>query len=68
MTKQTTTLDRVKIRVQLKTTLNMLDNPEFMALMDKWDKEQESQARGGALRHVKAGLRELIGQLKHETL
>lgn len=68
MTEKTTTLDRVKIRVQLKTALNMLDNPEFMALMAKWDKDDETQSRDGALRSTKAGLRELIGQLKHETL
>lgn len=64
MTEKTTVLDRVKIRVQLKTALGMLDNPEFMKLFEQWDKEQEAQARDGALRHCKAAMRELIHQLE----
>lgn len=60
---KTQTIDKVKMRIQIKTALGMLDNPEFMALFEQWDKDEEDKARDGALRHSKAALRELLKQL-----
>lgn len=56
---KTQTIDKVKMRIQIKTALSMLDNEEFMALFKQWDEDDESQAREGALRHAKAALRTL---------
>ncbi|QOI69804.1 hypothetical protein IBZ20DMU1_60 [Acinetobacter phage DMU1] len=61
---KTQTIDKIKMRIQIKTALGMLDNPEFMALFEQWDKDDESQARDGALRHAKAALRTLQQQLE----
>ncbi|AUG85504.1 hypothetical protein SHab15497_00066 [Acinetobacter phage SH-Ab 15497] len=61
---KTQTIDKVKMRIQIKTALGMLDNPEFMALFEQWDKDDEEQARDGALRHAKAALRTLQQQLE----
>lgn len=60
---KTQTIDKVKMRIQIKTALSMLDNEEFMALFKQWDKDDEAQAREGALRHAKAALRTLVQQL-----
>ena len=60
---KTQTIDKVKMRIQIKTALSMLDNEEFMALFKQWDEDDESQAREGALRHAKAALRTLMRQL-----
>ena len=56
---KTQTIDKVKMRIQIKTALSMLDNEEFMDLFKQWDEDDESQAREGALRHAKAALRAL---------
>lgn len=60
---KTQTIDKVKMRIQIKTALSMLDNEEFMALFKQWDKDDEAQARDGALRHTKAALKTLMQQL-----
>lgn len=60
---KTQQIDKVKMRVQIKTALSMLDNEEFMALFKQWDEDHEAQARDGALRHAKAALRTLVQQL-----
>ena len=60
---KTQTIDKVKMRIQIKTALSMLDNEEFMTLFKQWDEDDESQAREGALRHVKATLKTLMQQL-----
>jgi hypothetical protein len=61
---KTQQIDKVKMRIQIKTALGMLDNPEFMKLFEQWDKDDEDQARDGALRHAKAALRTLQHQLE----
>ncbi|WQY99635.1 hypothetical protein [Acinetobacter phage pB23] len=60
---KTQTIDKVKMRIQIKTALSMLDNEEFMTLFKQWDEDEEYKARDGALRHSKAALRELLKQL-----
>lgn len=60
---KTQTIDEVKMRIQIKTVLSMLDNEEFMALFKQWDKDDEGQGRKDALRHVKATLGTLVRQL-----
>lgn len=57
---KTQAIDKVKMRIQIKTALSMLDNEEFMALFKQWDEDDESQAREGALRCAKAALRTLM--------
>lgn len=60
---KTQTIDKVKMRIQIKTALSMLDNEEFMTLFKQWDEDDESQEREGALRHAKAALKTLAQQL-----
>lgn len=60
---KTQAIDKVKMRVQIKTALGMLENPEFMLLFEQWDKDEEDRSRDSALRHSKAALRELLKQL-----
>lgn len=61
---KTQTIDKVKMRIQIKTALGMLDNPEFMALFEQWGKDDESQARGETLGRAKETLRTLQKQLE----
>lgn len=60
---KTSTIDKVKMRVQIKTALNILENPEFMSLFEQWDKDEQDKSRDSAIRHAKAALRELLRQL-----
>lgn len=61
---KTQTIDKVKMRIQIKTALGMLDNPEFMALFEQWDKDDEPQARGETLERAKEALKTLRQQLE----
>lgn len=67
---KTSTVDKVKMRVQIKTALNMLENPEFMSLFEQWDKDdpelgarRETLTRGQTLERAKAALKSLKDEL-----
>lgn len=62
---KTQMIDKVKMRIQIKTALGMLDNHEFMVLFEQWDKDDpEFEARSETLERAKEALRTLRQQLE----